>query len=63
MEHKKLCHLVERIYVALVKDRGLSQELEKQLAALAEEQDFKQLDKVLSWYNKYVEIVMVKDQW
>jgi hypothetical protein len=48
MEHKKLCHLVERIYVALVKDRDLSQELEKQLAALAEEQDFKQLDKVLS---------------
>jgi hypothetical protein len=48
MEHKKRYHLVERIYVALVKDRGLSQELEKQLAALAEEQDFKQLDKVLS---------------
>ena len=63
MEHKKRYHLVERIYVALVKDQGLSQELEKQLAALAEEQDFKQLDKVLSWYNKYVEIVMVKDQW
>ena len=62
MGHKKLCHLEERIYVALVKDRGLSQELEKQLAVLVEEQDFKQLDKVLSWYNKYVEIVMVKDQ-
>ena len=45
--HKKLCHLVERIYVALVKDRGLSQELEKPLAALSEEQDFKQLDRVL----------------
>jgi hypothetical protein len=27
-----------------------------------EEQDFKQLDKVHSWYNKCVEIVMVKVQ-
>ncbi len=62
MELKKLFHLEERIYAEHAKDLNQNQEQGKQLAELVEEQDFKQLDKVHSWYNKCVEIVMVKDQ-
>ena len=62
MELKKLFHLEERIYAEHAKDLNQNQEQEKQLAELVEEQDFKQSDKVHSWYNKCVEIVMVKDQ-
>ena len=42
MERKKLYHLVERIYVVLVKDRDQSQELVKLLVEHVEVQDFKQ---------------------
>lgn len=47
MEPRKQYHLGEQIYVEHVRDQGLSQVLEKLLAALVEVQDFKQLDKVL----------------
>ena len=62
MEHRKQYHLEEQIYAVHVKDQGRNQGQEKLLAVLVEVQDFKPLDKVLLWYNKYVEIVMDKEQ-